>query len=175
MSTTASGPSAPQRPAGEKAEKPDQAKLSLPSDREILITRDFAAKPERLFALWTEPEHVRRWYGCSTMQFSTCEIDLRAGGQWRFVLREESGTEHAYSGEYREVARPKRLVYSERYELIPGSDHVVTLTFEERAGGTRFSEHLAYPSRAVRDGHLRAMEGGMAEQFARIDELISSS
>jgi len=157
-------------------EKNSAAKLSLPSDREILVVRDFEAPRALLFDMWSKPEHVRRWYGCAAFTLPICEIDFRVGGSWRWVMHNPADeTDHAMSGEYREIVRSERISFTERYEPIAGSDHVCTLGFEERDGVTTQTQHFVYPSTQVRDGHLQAgMEGGMEETFARIDALLAS-
>src|SRR5262245_28848208 len=116
---------------------PGAATLSMPSDRELVITRDFNAPRRLVFDAMTKPEYVKRWWGIRKMPMVSCEIDLRVGGAWRYVVRDvDSGTDHAFSGEYREIVAPERLVSTERYEPIPNSDYVVTATFTERDGKT---------------------------------------
>lgn len=152
------------------------AKLLLPSDREIVIVREFRAPKALVFEMWTTAEHVPRWYPCSTLTMTLCEMDVRMGGKWRWVQRSiADGTEHALSGEYREVVRPSRLAFTQRYEPMPGSDHLVTLTFEEAHGLTTMTERFLHPSRENRDGHLRSgLEAGVQETFARLDEVLAS-
>lgn len=152
------------------------AKLSLPSDREILIVRDFNAPKSLLFEVWTKPEHVQQWYPCHSLRLPICEIDLREGGKWRWVMQDiADGSQHPMSGEYREIAAPDRLVFTERYEPVPGSEHLVTLTFEERDGKTTFTSHMRYPSKEARDGHLQSgMESGLEATHERLDAVIAS-
>jgi uncharacterized protein YndB with AHSA1/START domain len=151
-----------------------RATLTLPSDKEILIVRDFKAPSARVFDAWTKPEYIRRWYGCETMDMHLCEVDFQEGGSWRFALRDADGIEHAYSGEYQTIVRPDRLVFTERYEPVPGSDHLVTLTFTEQRGVTTMSMHLLYPSTQHRDGHLKAgMESGVQETLNRLEAVLA--
>lgn len=152
------------------------ARLTMPSDREIVITRDFAAPRALVFEAWSTPEHVRRWYGLRRLTLPVCEMDFRPRGAWRFVLRDTlAGVDHAFSGEYREILPPERIVYTERYEAIPGSEHVVTILFAERDGRTTLTEHVLYASPEHRDGHLQSgMEAGMQETFDRLDEALAS-
>jgi uncharacterized protein YndB with AHSA1/START domain len=149
----------------------NRATLTLPSDREILITRDFRAPRELLFEAWSRPEYIAQWYGCGGMAMTSCEVDFREGGTWRWVLHEEArGVDHAYSGDYRAIARPERLVFVERYEPIAGSDHLVTVTLTEHGGVTSLAMLLSYESVYQRDGHLQAgMETGMQESLARME------
>lgn len=151
-------------------------RLSLPSDREILIVRDFNAPKSLVFDAWSVPEYVRRWQGCRQQTMLACEIDFREGGAWRWVLRDlTSGVDHVFSGEYRLIARPDRLEFVERYEAVPGSDHTVTLTFEEQDRVTTMSMRILHRSAQNRDGHLASgMERGLEDMFDRIEELTAS-
>ncbi|NJR61977.1 MAG: hypothetical protein HC769_26000 [Cyanobacteria bacterium CRU_2_1] len=151
--------------------------LTLPSEREIVVTRTFNAPRRLVFEAWTQPEHVKRWFGAyGNMEVPVCEIDLRVGGNWRYVLRDPSnGTEYGFSGEYREIVPPERLVVTERYEPVPGSDHVNTLTLTERDGKTMLHVHILYQSVEHRDGHLQSgMETGMRETLDRLEELLNA-
>jgi uncharacterized protein YndB with AHSA1/START domain len=154
----------------------NRASVEIVSDTELLITRTFDAPRDLVFEAITTPEHVRQWYGCAAMVMIVCEIDLRVGGQWRYVLRMPDGSEHGWSGEYREIVRPRRIVSTENYEPIgPGHEMAATVTLEEKTGRTIFRNRLAYKSIADRDGHLQSgMEGGMQESFDRLEALLSS-
>src|SRR5687767_4302232 len=98
----------------------------MPSDTEIVITREFNAPRELVFDAWTKPEHIKRWWGLRGSTVSVCEVDLRVGGKWRWVLGspDDEGGAHAFSGQYLEVVRPERLVRTEWYEAIPGAEYV---------------------------------------------------
>jgi uncharacterized protein YndB with AHSA1/START domain len=152
-----------------------RATLSLPSDTEILIVRDFDAPKALVFDAWAKPEFIRRWYGCRQFTMTACDVDFREGGKWRWVLRNpEEGVDHAFSGVYREIAYPDRLVFTELYEMVPGSDHVVTLTFDEQNSVTRLTMRIRHQSQQHRDGHLHAgMEPGMQETLDRLEELLA--
>lgn len=153
------------------------AALSLPSDLEISIARDFEAPRALVFDAWTKAEHLRRWYRMCHFTLSSCEVDCRVGGSYRIVFHEaERATDHVLSGEFQELERPSRLVFSERYELIPGSDHVITMTFEERDGGvTRFEQRMKYPSKQARDGHLASgFETATAESLQSLARFLSA-
>lgn len=150
--------------------------LTLPSDREIVVARDLKAPATLVFDMWTMPEHVRRWYPCEGMTMPECQIDLRVGGRWRFVQRTESPpNQYALSGEYQVITRGERLVFSEIYEPIPGSDHLVEVTFQERAGITSVATRFEHPTKEGRDAHLRSgMESGLRATYQRIDELLKT-
>ncbi|MBD2165242.1 SRPBCC domain-containing protein [Calothrix membranacea FACHB-236] len=151
--------------------------VTLPSDTEILITRIFNAPRRLVFEAWTQPEHVKRWFGgCSSMTMTVCEIDLRVGGAWRYVLHDpKNSMEHAFSGEYREIVPPERLVTSEIYEPVPNSDHLNTLILNEVDGKTTLHIHIQHQSREQRDGHLQSgMEEGLNETLNRLEALLQS-
>jgi uncharacterized protein YndB with AHSA1/START domain len=153
------------------------ATISLPSDTEILIERKFSARKALVFDAWCKRDWIAQWYGCADQQLTTCDTDFREGGEWRWVLRDASGGfEHAFSGRYRLIERPNRLVFSERYEAIPGSDHTVALTFEEREGVTTLAMRITHETKENRDGHLKSgMETGLQESFNRIEQLASAA
>src|SRR5688500_2443345 len=98
------------------------AVVTLPSDTEILITRDFDAPAHLVFKAMTTPELVKRWWGFETSQWEVCEIDLRVGGRWRYVTTEEGGFQVAFHGDYREIDAPHRLVSTEVFEGAPVPD-----------------------------------------------------
>ena len=97
-----------------------RATLTMPSDTELVITREFNAPRALLFEALSKPEHVKRWYGLRQLTMPVCEMDFRPGGKWRYVLHDTAhGMDHAFSGEYKEIDAPARIVSSERYEAIP--------------------------------------------------------
>jgi uncharacterized protein YndB with AHSA1/START domain len=152
-----------------------RATVTLLSDTEVLIRREFQAPRPLLFEALTRPEHVTRWYGLPHLELPVCEIDFRVGGRWRYVLRDpRDGAEHAFSGEYLEIVRPEKIVSTERYEAIPGSDYVATVTLVEDGATTTLTSHLKYQNVHHRDGHLQSgMEGGMQITYDRLDDLLA--
>jgi len=151
-------------------------RVELKSQTEIVITRAFAAPRRVVWDAMTKPEYVRRWYGLRMLEISICEIDLRVGGAWRFVLRAPDGSEHGFTGVYREIAAPDRVVYTENYEAIgPGHEMLVTTTFDEHDGKTTLRSRLVYQSEADRDAHVQSgMETGMRESFERLEGLLTT-
>ncbi|MBF2047014.1 MAG: SRPBCC domain-containing protein [Elainella sp. C42_A2020_010] len=150
--------------------------LTLPSDREIAVTRVFNAPRQLVFEAWTKPEHVKRWFGCGSMTMTVCKIDLRVGGCWHYVLYDPSnGTDHGFSGEYREIVPPERLVATERYEPVPNSDHLNTLTLTEQNGKTTLHILIQHQSKEQRDGHLQSgMNVGLQQTLNRLEDLLKS-
>lgn len=152
------------------------AVITLPSDTDYLVTRQFDAPARLVFKAFTTPELVRRWWGFETSEWLVCEIDLRVGGQWRFVIREQ-GTEVGFNGEYREIAPPYRLVNTEMYEGVPDpkpEDYAVnTMTLEEADGVTTMKVLVHHSSREVRDMVLATgMESGMQVSYNRMEDLL---
>lgn len=150
------------------------ATVELTSDTEVVITRELKAPRRLVFEAMTKPEHVKRWYGLRVLTLVVCEIDLRPGGRWRYVLRDPEGNEFGFTGVYREITPPDRLVYTENYEaMMPGHELVVTTTFTEHDGRTTLQSRIKYLSKADRDGHIESgMEAGMQETFDRLAELL---
>ncbi len=153
------------------------AVVTLPSDTEILITRDFDAPADLIFKAYTTPELVKRWWGFESSEWLVCDIDLRVGGTWRYVIR-ESGNEVGFHGEYREVAGPHRLVSTEVYEGAPVPDPeaagaVNVLTLDEHGGVTTLTVLVQTPSQDVRDAIIQSgMEGGMQVSYDRLEDLV---
>jgi uncharacterized protein YndB with AHSA1/START domain len=114
-----------------------------------VITRVFDAPRRLVFEAWTRPEHLMRWWGPRDLTLSRCEVDLRPGGAWRFVLRALDGNEYGFGGEYREILPPERLVYTFRFDGAPGAEAVETLSFVEKDGKTSY-QHVPRSRTATR-------------------------
>ncbi len=152
------------------------AVVTLPSDLEILITREFDAPAELVFDAWTKPELVRRWWAGDRGVVIEAQIDLRVGGRWRWVMTTNGGFEVAFSGEYREIDRPRRLVRTEVFELFPEAEAIGTLTFEESDGVTTLKILALYPSHEHRDAAIASgMEGGLQTSLNELEELVRQS
>jgi uncharacterized protein YndB with AHSA1/START domain len=160
---------------GSSAANSDTFKVSTPAEDEILMTRLFDAPRQLVFDAMTKPEHVKRWWGRLGEGYSVpvCEIDLRVGGKWRFVNRHPGG-EAAFKGEYREIAPPGRLVFTETMEPHPEPGSVVTATFTEENGKTRLTVTARYPSKEVRDIVMSTgMERGAGISYDRLEDLVA--
>ena len=145
----------------------------LPSDDEILITREFEAPADLVFAAWTTPELVKRWWAGDRGVVTEAQIDLRIGGRWRWVMTANGGFEVAFSGEYLEIDRPHRLVRTEVFELIPAAEAVSTTTFDEADRVTTLRILGRYPSKQHRDAALASgMEGGLQTSLNELEELV---
>jgi uncharacterized protein YndB with AHSA1/START domain len=148
------------------------AVVTLPSDTEMLITRSFDAPAELVFKAWTTPELVKRWWGFETSEWLVCEIDLREGGQWRYVIRDRD-MEVGFHGEYREIRRPDRLVSTEVYEGYPEGGSLNTMTLEEVDGVTTMTTLVQHEKPEHRDAQLASgMEEGMQVSYDRLEDLV---
>jgi len=148
------------------------AVITLPSDTEILITRVFDAPADLIFKTLTTPELVKRWWGFDTSVWQVCEIDLRVGGQWRYVIR-EGDMEVGFHGEYREIAGPHRLVSTEVYEGFPDGEALNVVTLEEVDGVSTMKVLVQHSIKEHRDAHIDSgMEGGMQVSYDRLEDLV---
>jgi uncharacterized protein YndB with AHSA1/START domain len=150
------------------------ATLSTPAEREILTERVFDSPRERVWTAFTDPAQLARWWGREANTTTIEQLDLRAGGAWRFVERNSDGTEHGFRGVYREVLAPERLVYTFEWEGLPGHVLVNTATFADLGERTRVSIHSLFHTTAERDGMLSAgMERGLNESYQVLDALLA--
>ncbi len=152
----------------------EQATVTTQGDREIRIERVFAAPRERVVAVYTDPELVPEWYGPRGGTTIVDRMDVRPGGDWRFVFREADGSETAFRGTYRDVTPPERIVQTWEWEGMPGHVSVETATFEDLGDRTRVVTVALYHTTEERDGMLGSgMEGGLNETYERLDELLA--
>jgi uncharacterized protein YndB with AHSA1/START domain len=147
--------------------------VTLPSDREIAFTCIFKRPRHLLFEAWTEPKHLRRWWGCPGSELTLCEIDLRVGGAWLIVMRMKDGSEHPFRGVYSEIVRNERLVYTECYDAprFGCPEWLTTVTFKDLGASVQVSHTILHRSREARDGHLQSgMEAGTLQMFEHLDQ-----
>lgn len=148
--------------------------ISTPSDREIASERIFDAPRERVFAAYTDPELIARWWGPRGTSTSVEQLDVRPGGVWRFVIRNDSdGKQSAFKGVYREVAPPERIVQSFEWEGMPGHVVIETASFEALGERTRVRGVSLFHTTEERDGMLASgMEKGLSDSHDRLAELL---
>jgi len=140
-----------------------------PAELVLKLTRLIDAPPALLFKVWSQPEHLVRWWGPGGFTLPTCEMDFRPGGGFRFVMRSAEGSDHQLEGTYHEIVEPERLVFSWRWtggDCEDPLETVVTVTFEEEDGKTRLNLHQAlFDTVETRDAH----EGGWSESLDRLE------
>jgi uncharacterized protein YndB with AHSA1/START domain len=151
----------------------NQLTVTTPSDREIVMTRVFDAPRDLVFEAHTSCEHMSNWWGPRKYEFASCELDFRPGGKWRIVHRAEGEEDQGFRGEFREIVRPERIVWTFEWEGMPGHISVDTLTLEEQHGKTTITATSVFDSVEDRDGMLQSgMESGAAETYDRLDEYL---
>ncbi len=150
-----------------------KATVTLPTDTQILITREFDAPARLVYRAVTEPELVRRWWSGQRGEMTECEIDLRVGGKWRYAMRaDSSGDEVAFYGEYREIVPNERIVNTEVFAPFPNDGALNTMTLTEDGGRTTLTTLVQHSSTQARDMHINSgMEGGMQEAFDKLERV----
>jgi uncharacterized protein YndB with AHSA1/START domain len=154
------------------------AKVTLPSDTQILITREFDAPRHLVYDAWTKPELVRRWWHANRGEMTVCEIDLRVGGMWRYAMNVDGFGEVGFHGEFREIVPNERLVSTEAYEGIPDADEHAALdilTLTELDGRTLMTVLVEHTTKEGRDAHINSgMEAGMQDAMDLLEEVAVS-
>ncbi len=150
--------------------------MAEPGKQEMLITREFDAPRELVFKACTDPALLSQWWGPRYLTTEVDQMDVRPGGQWRFINRDAEGHEYGFHGVYHEILAPERVIQTFEFEGLPEAGHVTleTMTLEALPGGrTLMSIQSIYQSVADRDGVLQSgMEGGANETYDRLEELI---
>ena len=147
--------------------------VTTPSDREIHTTRVFDAPRDLVFEAHTSCEHMSHWWGPRKYEIASCDMDFRPGGAWRIVHRAEGEEIAGFRGEFREIVRPERIVWTFEWEGMPGHVSTQTLTLEEHDGKTTLTATLVFDTTEDRDGMLESgMESGANETYDRLDEYL---
>ncbi len=155
-------------------EKTSAMTMTLPSDKEIVITRVFDAPRALVFQAYIDPALIPRWWGPRGVTTIVDKMDVRPGGVWRYIHRGADGEEWAFNGVYREITPPERLVYTFEFEGMPGHILVATMTFEEHDGKTTLNDTSVFDSVEDRDWMLEVgMESGATELYDRFAELLA--
>jgi uncharacterized protein YndB with AHSA1/START domain len=151
------------------------ATVTLPTDEQILIRREFDAPRHLVYKAWTTPELVKRWWSARRGEVTIAEIDLRVGGAWRYVMVADGGFEVAFHGEYREIVPNERIVSTEVYEGMPDAEALDTVTFAEVDGRTTVTILVQHSSKANRDAHIDSgMEDGLEDALDLLEEVAQT-
>jgi uncharacterized protein YndB with AHSA1/START domain len=153
-----------------------KAVVTLPTETQILITRDFDAPRHLVYRAYTEPELIKQWWSGKRGSVTTAEVDLRVGGTWRYVMTANEGFEVAFHGTFREIVPDERLVSTELFEGVPDATEddatLNTTTFEEADGRTTLTTLVECHTKEVRDLIIESgMEGGMQEAMDRLEQV----
>jgi uncharacterized protein YndB with AHSA1/START domain len=157
------------------------ATVTLPTDEQILITREFDAPKHLVYKAWTTPELVKRWWHAKRGEMTVAEIDLRVGGKWRYVMVADDGLEVGFHGEYREIVPHERIVSTEIYEGLPAGvseeegGTLNTATFAETDGRTTLTILVQAPSKVARDAIIESgMEDGLQDALDLLEQAAIS-
>lgn len=147
-----------------------------PGKQEVIVTRLLNAPRERIFKAMTDPLLIPKWWGPRKYDTVVDKMEVRPGGQWRFINRDDSGQEHGFHGVYHSIEAPQRIVDTFEYEGVPGHVLMEVHTLEARGSQTLLTTHVIYESVADRDGMVASgMEYGQNEGLERLEELASET
>ncbi|HVD03510.1 MAG TPA: SRPBCC family protein [Candidatus Dormibacteraeota bacterium] len=152
-----------------------KARVTLPRDDQILITRDFAAPRDRVFRAYTTPELVALWWHADRGTIDSIEIDLRVGGRWRYAMTANGGFRVVFHGQYLEIVTAERIVSTEVFEGMPEAAATSTVTFTDSPAGTTLAILVQHKNQANRDAHMRSgMEDGLQAAMDHLEEVATS-
>ena len=155
-----------------------KAEVTLPTDDQIKVVREFDAPAKLVYRAVTEPELVKRWWGAQRGAMTVAEIDLRVGGKWRYVMDASNGQEVGFHGEFHEIVPSERIVQTEAYEGIPDPDesaNVNTMTLVEADGRTTMQLLIQCVNKESRDMQIASgMEEGMQESYDDLEDVAKS-
>jgi uncharacterized protein YndB with AHSA1/START domain len=147
-----------------------------PGKQELLITREFDAPRELVFRVWMDPKLLPEWWGPRYLSTEVDKMDVKPGGQWRFINRDAEGHAYAFHGVYHDISAPERVIDTFEFEGLPEPGHVTleTMKLEELPGGrTRLTTQSVFQSVADRDAALQSgMESGISDTYNRLEELL---
>jgi uncharacterized protein YndB with AHSA1/START domain len=140
------------------------------AQREVAVTRVFDAPRELVWKAWTDPKLVARWWGPKGFTLPACEMDLRRGGAFRFVMREPDGADYPFRGVYQDVAEPQRIVFTAILDDAPDHEMLTAVTFVDRGGKTRLTVRQTVPRS---EAHARGQQQGWSESLDRLADYLS--
>ncbi len=151
-------------------------KVTMPTGREIVMTRDFDAPGDLLYDALTQPEHLQRWQGPQGWSLPVCEVDLKVGGPWRSVMRRDDGVEFHMGGVYRELLPPRRIVRTEGYGHADWGEILVTIelvTHPDDPHRTTLISTSLYPTQEIRDANAGVAQGA-GQSFDKLAAYLDS-
>lgn len=152
-----------------------KAEVTLPSDTQILITRQFDAPAHLVYKAWTTPELVKCWWSAKRGAVTIADIDLRVGGSWRWVMVTDDGFEIAFHGEYRELKPNERIIFTEVFEGMPEGEALNTLTLTGTGDQTTLTLLVQHQNQEHRDAHINSgMEAGMQDAMDLLEQVAIS-
>jgi uncharacterized protein YndB with AHSA1/START domain len=152
--------------------------VTLPTDTQILITREFDAPKHLVYKAWTTPELIKRWWSANRGVVTIADVDLRVGGKWRYVMMTDDGFEVGFHGEFREIVPNERIVSTEAFEGIPNADEaaaVNTLTLTEQNGRTTLTILAEHKLKEYRDAAINSgMEAGVQDALDLLEQVAAA-
>jgi len=140
------------------------------------MERVFPAPRERVFAAYTDAKAIPEWWGPRSLTTTVEKLEPRAGGQWRFVQRDQAGNVYGFHGVYHACVAPERLVQTFEFEGAPGHVLLESVRFESVAAGTKVTVDSVFPDLATRNGMMEhGMTEGAIETWDRFEELLKKS
>ena len=151
-------------------------KVTLPSDTEIEVTREFDAPRDVVYKVMTDPKLIPQWWGPRSDAITVDKMEVRPGGKWRFVAKQPDGSTYAFRGEYREIIPAEKIVQTFEFEPMAGHISVETGTLTDLPDGrTLFRSRSVFTSKEDRDGMIQSgMESGLRETYERLDEVLAN-
>lgn len=153
-----------------------QTRVQRTSDREVVVTRTFAAPARLVWEAWTRPERLQSWWAPKSfgVYFVSCRADVRTGGSYRFEMGHPGSDQPmAFFGRYLEVTPHERLVWTNEEGGEGGQ--VTTVTFEDLGGETRVTLHELYPSKAALDEAVASQSlCGYEETYTQLDTFLAA-
>jgi uncharacterized protein YndB with AHSA1/START domain len=151
------------------------AVVTLPSDTQILMTREFDAPRRLVYRAWTTPDLISRWWSGEQGEVTSVEVDLRVGGTWRYVMVAHGGFEVAFHGEYQEIVTNERIVSTDVFEGMPDAPAITTMTLTETGGRTTLALLVQHSCQEHRDAHVQSgMETGLQDSWAKLEQVARS-
>jgi uncharacterized protein YndB with AHSA1/START domain len=151
------------------------AVVTLPSDTQILMTREFDAPRRLVYRAWTTPDLISRWWSGEQGEVTSVEVDLRVGGTWRYVMVAHGGFEVAFHGEYQEIVTNERIVSTDVFEGMPDAPAITTMTLTETGGRTTLTLLVQHSCQEHRDAHVQSgMETGLQDSWAKLEQVARS-
>lgn len=149
--------------------------VAEPGKQEVVVTRLFDVPRERLFKAMTDPKLIPQWWGPAYLTTVVEKMDVKPGGSWRYIQRDDKGNEFGFHGVYHQVAASEQLVYTFEFEGVPGHVAMETCTFEDVNGKTLLHDQVVFQSVEDRDGMVQSgMEQGNNEGMDRLAALVST-
>lgn len=151
--------------------------VTLPSDLEIQLTREFDFPRELVFRAFTSCEHYARWWGPEEMELVECSMDFKVGGHWRRSMKMPDGTVHPFKGEFLEIVAPEKISQTFIYDVdfIRDFPSTETMVLTEENGRTKLVGTVKHLSKEARDGHLNSgMESGASTSYDRLEALLAA-